>query len=47
MNTFNKLYGVITPKEARDKIEEETKNYYTENPKNLEEQAINMVGPTL
>lgn len=47
MNTFNKLYGVITPKEARDKIEEETKNFYTENPKNLEEQAINMVGPTL
>ncbi len=25
MNTFNKLWGVVTPKEARDKIEEKKK----------------------
>ena len=44
MNTFNQLWGVVTPKEAKDKIEEQRKKYYTENPKNLEEQAINLVG---
>ena len=44
MNTFNQLWGVVTPKEAKDKIEEQRKKYYTDNPKNLEEQAINLVG---
>lgn len=47
MNTFNKLWGVITPEEAKQKIEEERKNDYTEEPKNLEEQAINLVGKTI
>ena len=47
MNTFNKLWGVVTPEEAKAKIEEERKNDYTENPKNLEEQAINLVGKTI
>lgn len=47
MNTFNKLWGVITPKEAKQKIEEERKNDYTLEPKNLEEQAINLVGKTI
>ena len=47
MNTFNKLWGVITPEEAKAKIEEERKNDYTENPQNLEEQAINLVGKTI
>ena len=47
MNTFNKLWGVITPEEAKNKIEEERKNDFTENPKNLEEQAINLVGKTI
>ena len=44
MNTFNKLWGVITPKEAQDKIEEQKKNANISEPKNLEEQAISLVG---
>lgn len=44
MNTFNKLWGVVTPSEAKAKIEEQRKEHYKENPKNLEEQAINLVG---
>lgn len=44
MNTFNKMWGVITPKEAKEKIEEQRRENYTEEPKNLEEQAINLVG---
>lgn len=44
MNTFNKMWGVITPKEAREKVEEQRRENYTEEPKNLEEQAINLVG---
>ena len=47
MNTFNKLWGVITPKEAQEKIEEEKRISNVENPKNLEEQAINLVGKTI
>ena len=47
MNTFNKLWGVVTPKQAQEKIEEERKNDYTQEPKNLEEQAINLVGKTI
>lgn len=44
MNTFNKMWGVITPKEAKEKVEEQRRENYTEEPKNLEEQAINLVG---
>ena len=44
MNTFNKMWGVITPKEAKEKIEEQRRENYTEYPQNLEEQAINLVG---
>ena len=47
MNTFNKLWGVITPQEAKEKIEEERSMDYTDEPKNLEEQAINLVGRTI
>lgn len=43
MNTFNKLWGVKTPKEAKEKIEEEKKEAKVENPQNLEEQAISLV----
>lgn len=46
MNTFNKLWGVITPKEAKEKIENQKKSFGLEkNPKNLEEQAISLIGP--
>lgn len=44
MNTFNKLWGVITPQEAQDKIEEQRKAANITRPKNLEEQAISLVG---
>ncbi len=44
MNTFNKMWGVITPAEAMAKIEEQKAEYKTDEPKNLEEQAINLVG---
>ncbi len=44
MNTFNKLWGVITPKEAKAKIEEQIKESGIIEPKNLEEQAISLVG---
>lgn len=47
MNTFNKLWGVITPKEAKNKIEEEKKKAGIIEPKNLEEQAISLVGQTI
>ncbi|MCI9259591.1 MAG: UDP-galactopyranose mutase [Romboutsia sp.] len=44
MNTFNKLWGVITPEEAKLKIEEQKKQSLIDKPKNLEEQAISLVG---
>ena len=47
MNTFNKLWGVITPKEAQEKIEEEKREAGIIEPKNLEEQAISLVGKTI
>ncbi len=48
MNTFSKIWNdVFTPAEAMKKIDEEKKKYYVEEPKNLEEQAINLVGPTI
>ena len=47
MNTFNKLWGVVTPKEAKEKIEQEKKEAGITEPKNLEEQAISLVGKTI
>lgn len=47
MNTFNKLWGVKTPAEAKAKIEEEKKEAGITNPQNLEEQAISLVGRTI
>lgn len=44
MNTFNKLWGVITPEEAKNKINEQIKESGIIKPKNLEEQAILLVG---
>ena len=47
MNTFNKMWGVVTPNEAMAKIEEEKKQANITEPKNLEEQAISLVGKTI
>ncbi len=44
MYTFNKMWGVVTPEEAAAKIEEQKKVAGITEPKNLEEQAISLVG---
>ena len=44
MNTFSKMWGVITPKEAKKKIAEQIREAGIAEPKNLEEQAIRLVG---
>ncbi|HDY8959252.1 TPA: UDP-galactopyranose mutase, partial [Klebsiella pneumoniae] len=44
MNTFNKLWGVVTPEQAKEKIAEQVINENISNPQNLEEQAISLVG---
>ena len=43
MYTFNKMWGVVTPEEAKAKIEEQRKEI-TKEPENLEGQAISLVG---
>ncbi|CAJ2231430.1 UDP-galactopyranose mutase [Companilactobacillus paralimentarius] len=45
MNTFNKLWGVVTPAQAQAKIEQQKQSLeLVGNPQNLEEQAISLVG---
>lgn len=44
MNTFNKMWGVVTPQEAKRKIEEQRREANITEPHNLEEQAISLVG---
>lgn len=44
MNTFHQLWGVKTPQEAMDKIEEQKGEYKNLKPQNLEEQALTLVG---
>lgn len=44
MYTFNKMWGVVTPQEAAEKIEEQKRAAGITEPKNLEEQAISLVG---
>ncbi|SFG27061.1 UDP-galactopyranose/dTDP-fucopyranose mutase family protein [Oribacterium sp. WCC10] len=44
MYTFNKMWGVVTPEEAAEKIEEQRREAGITEPKNLEEQAISLVG---
>ena len=43
MYTFNKMWGIVTPEEAVAKIDEQRKEI-TGEPKNLEEQAISLIG---
>ncbi|MCD7734320.1 MAG: UDP-galactopyranose mutase [Clostridiales bacterium] len=43
MYTFNKMWGVVTPEEAAAKIQEQRREI-TGTPRNLEEQAISLVG---
>ena len=44
MYTFNKMWGVVTPQEAAQKIEEQKREAHITEPENLEEQAISLVG---
>ena len=44
MNTFSKMWGVVTPKEAAEKIEQQRREAGITEPKNLEEQAISLIG---
>ncbi len=44
MNTFSKMWGIVKPEEARAKIEEQIRDLNITEPKNLEEQALSLVG---
>ncbi len=44
MNTFSKLWGIRTPQEAQEKIAEQIAELHITEPKNLEEQALSLVG---
>lgn len=44
MNTFSKMWGIRTPAEAKAKIAEQIADLHIENPQNLEEQALSLVG---
>lgn len=47
MNTFSKMFGIKTPKEAKEKIQAEIEELGIKEPKNLEEQALSLVGTTV
>ena len=44
MNTFHEIWGVRTPQEALDKINEQRQEMAGKKPQNLEEQAISLIG---
>ena len=44
MNTFSKMWGVVTPAQARAKIAEQIEALQITEPHNLEEQALSLVG---
>ena len=44
MNTFSKMWGIRTPAEAKEKIQEQIAELNISEPKNLEEQALSLVG---
>ncbi len=44
MNTFSKMWNIKTPQEAKDKITEQIESLQLGEPKNLEEQALSLVG---
>jgi len=47
MNTFYQLWGTKTPQEAKNIIESQIENYGFKEPKNLEEQALSLVGKVI
>ncbi len=44
MNTFSKMWGIVTPAQAKEKIAEQIASLHIDNPQNLEEQALSLVG---
>ncbi|WP_018667791.1 UDP-galactopyranose mutase [Bacteroides gallinarum] len=44
MNTFYQMWGMVTPEQAAAKIEEQRKESGITHPRNLEEQAISLIG---
>jgi len=44
MNTFSKLWGICTPSEAKEHIQNQIKELNIGEPQNLEEQALSLVG---
>ena len=44
MNTFSKMWGIKTPEEAQQKIQEQIEELHITDPQNLEEQALSLVG---
>ena len=44
MNTFSKMWGIRTPQEAKDIIAKQIEDLHITEPKNLEEQALSLVG---
>lgn len=44
MNTFNRMWGVVTPAQAKAKIAEQIAGLHITEPQNLEEQALSLVG---
>ncbi len=44
MNTFSKMWGIRTPEQAKAKIAEQIADLHITEPKNLEEQALSLVG---
>ena len=45
MNTFHKMWGVVTPEQAKARIAEQIAGLGIGEPRNLEEQALSLVGP--
>ncbi len=44
MNTFSKMWGIKTPQQAKEIIEKQKAEYNITEPKNLEEQALSLIG---
>ena len=44
MNTFYQMWGATTPSEAAKILEQQRRESQTDNPQNLEQQALNLVG---
>lgn len=44
MNTFSRMWGVVTPDQAKEKIAEQIADLHITEPENLEEQALSLVG---